>query len=477
MILAAASQDVLFARTRYFKDFLFAGDQSEYIWPDLKSLSTLNFKSSHNLTISDYKSPLTLGKMKPASALRFYWPEVYSFLGYKNPTVGYESGDMIMPWYFSENGVRSTFDVSGRSNWLSDDSPYVMAYPERRHGVTHDYIDFLYDMSERDCRLALDRATELPVPVTSAGDQSFGGNVYSYLTLQGGVLVPRLNLSDVSGKMSLAALRYDENSDGRVLMHFDQARTAGLSLTKASILCQPRELGYLCPSLRNSKIVTKVTFSGDPDKDDYAVTFEDGGNVALSSMVDGSMGYGIVSYSATGDGAMASNAISRQAALQQSYIKCFSDRSDFIMPVNSAYCQKVGIVPTASGLYTASGALSAVRAFIPKTSCFYGIGSNVADTKIEATGVYTMSRYDWAALNRVFFPVNPFESCFPADDGTAPTSMPIDQMEGCFRYGIAGFFASDFGQDVYSRSEKFIELGQFYTEDEFLTSSLALRAD
>lgn len=466
MILAAASQDILYTRVQYFKDFLFAGDQSEYIWPDLKGLDTLNFKASSNMTLSSYSDPIVMGKMKTASAIRLLWPETYSALNYNS--TAFDECDMVMPWFFSEQSTNASYDML--SGFLNPDRPCVMSYPECRHGVTHDYIDMLHGVEERDLRLILDRPVALPLPVASTSEvQSNGGARYTFYDTDKGTLDRRYLPTDISDDMKLAALRYDTNSDGRIVVHFNKAKTKGKYLTKASLLCAPRELGYLYPYARNASIITDVAYSND------VFTLTTVGNVGVGGRIDGSMGYDLVSYSALGSGLAAPNTIDRQVALQQKYIKCYADRSAEVVALNDAYVTETGLVPAFTGLLNADGSINATRAFTSKKQCLYNVGQTSMSSVVDTTGLYTFSAYDWTALNRVFLPVNPFENCFVSGSDSSNPGVLIDPMEGCFKYGIAGFFGSDFTEDVYDRSEKFIQLGQFYTEDDFLTSSLALR--
>lgn len=476
-ILCAASFKILFRRNVIFRDWLFANDQlKSYMFKDLSSLHDLNPLYSTNMKITSYRDPIVVGKLKPASAIQTFWGESYSVAGTEDPAAGTKKVVIMLPWFYNEAGLKNEYDAD--YGFYKDDygTKCKMSFPELRLGVNHDYIDYLFSMDERDVRLCLDRPIGIPIFMTKTDPTTkLPYTKYSISSDK--------TESAISAHMKLRALRYDKNSDGRVVVEYDNAATERYVPNKAGIMCLPRELGFIYPSLRVSPILSNVrevsTGSGDNLK--HYVDWKNVGSYNVNAVIDGSQGYSAISYSAEGSN-LDSTSISRTAALKQYFITCFADRSDSVIPYNNDYSDQTGMLLSLSACFTpgtdvAHTSISARATLSP----FYTLnGINHSSDLTNTVNVISLSKYMWTLLNRFFMPNNPFEnnhiSVGAKEDFTA-AGVLIDPLEPSFFFGIAGFLASDFGQDVLDRADRIDQLNIDYTEDEFIKSSLIFRAD
>ena len=475
-MLCAASYKILYARSIYLKEFLFAGDQSEYIWKDLDSLEHLNPKFSSNMTITDYKSPLKVGALKPASFVHIFWGDTFTqFDG--NDTAADET--LIgMPWYYNENSFKRDYDVD---NGFYDDRghPYTMSYPEVRQGVLHEYIDRLQSMDERDVRLSLDRSIGIPLRMTKNTEES-NANLSVY-RIDPEVLSKIPNDTNHSS-MDIVAIRYDSNSDGRIAVKYVNSAATNYQPTKASIMGLPREIGYLYPHLRVQPIIYDI--SGVGSANDFKLQFKRAGFYKMGGNMTDSLGHALVSYQALGRNTDAT-AISRTSALKQDYCMLFADRSSEAIVLNNHFIDSVGIVPAISCLFVPKANANEITFRDTSITAPYKVlGTNETLNDGITKRYISLSRYTWTMMNRFFMPINVFENCL-IDNGSTENSetgiinrgVLVDPLEGSFMFGLAGFLASDFEQDVLDRAEKYDQLNVDYTGDEFIKSSLIFRAN
>lgn len=458
-LLAAASQEILWARSVYFRDYLFAGDQTEYIWPDLKSIKEMDPLYSSNLEINGFKEPLVAKKMKPASFFRTFWGDNLQRLGVSG-TAGANNNTIFMPWYMNENSVDNNYTLSKGFQSLGK-QPHAMSYPEVRIGVCHDYIDRIKSVSERDLRLSLDRMCDIPIQMDGT---TFGlGKKYTL----------NKTASNVNANVKVRAIRYDLNSDGRVVVGYN----AGYVPNKAAVMCAAKELGYLYPSFRVAPILTKVSIV------DGVYSYTTKGTYKLQDLVDGSMGYSLVVYKVTGDDSN-NGSISRTAALQQDFSTIFADSTlgndyyyseDGAVDVNNNY-----FLPAISNLFNvAANAEGITMSKQAINEPFFAVGGSTKVADLPGSPkLISLAKYMWTMINRFFMPINVFENfniVSKTDDVSA--GVLIDPFESAYYFGLAGFFASDFNQDVLNRADKIDMLQLDYTEDDFIKASLIFRAD
>jgi hypothetical protein len=465
-MVCSASQDMAWMRNLIFRDYLFAGEQGVYVWEDLSSLSELNPLYSSQYKYNDYGSALQLGTLHDVAKLKIYWPEMITprqatFIDTEGSNEVEEVASYYLPYYFNENAINAE-SASG----IDADNGGVMSFPIIRQGVNHDYVDFLYSMTERDVRLAIDRMVTVPVSVAVSN-----GNVYTG--------------TNIGDSLHYSALRYDTNSDGRVVVTFSPDATVH-GLTEATYLCTPRELGYLFP-LPVSLGKAYTTTGEDKVARDVVNPFITGGYSTAMTV-----------YHANGS-VQTGSIIDRAASLSQSWERCFADNLLGISAYNNAFVQNNGIVPAigcfinsnityslGSGKTTVNYSLLSPQLY--KVPALYGIqAKEIENTENIKTGapsyvgnntVFSLAKFMWTMMQRVYTPINPFEAAWAgtvSDGGfTVPTNIGVetDPLECAMYFGFAGCLGSDFNQDILDRLTKKDELGMYYYEDEFIKSSL-----
>lgn len=484
-MLCAASQRIAYHRQLDLIPVLQASDQIGYIYEDLTSLKELNFKFSSNFTLTDYKTPSVPGKLKAASAIRHLFPETFSTFFASNPSVGTSTVGIALPWYFSEEQCSAKYDAQ-YSGFLRESSPAMMSYPSTRHGVVHEYTDFIYSMSPRDVRLSLDRMTEVPLPVeVQISDASIDAfDPYSYVS--GNSYRTAANIDDSS--VSLKAIRYDKQSDGRVAMILkNKASGPKAVLTRAAVYCAPRELGYLISNLRIQPLVDKINILTKADTDkgirsgDVQITV--GGMFRLHALLDGSCSNTLVSYSAFGPVNKDGVIVDQSAALSQQYSCFFADRTQLANNYNTAFINKTNICPSSSYMFSGKdGAITLSDE--TQVSAIYELGGLQPASGTFAKKFTTFVPIVWTWLNRTYRPIDVYQN-FKGDasdpnpdinNQQPPTNFaPYDVMENAFYFNLCGFLAADYNQDVLDRSERVTQLNMFYDADDFISSSLIFR--
>lgn len=476
-ILCAASYKILFRRNVIFRDWLFANDQlKEYMFKDLSSLHDLNPLYSSNMKITSYRDPIIVGKLKPASAIQIFWGESYSVAGSEDPVAGTKKVVLMLPWHYNEAGMKNEYDAD--YGYYKDDygTKCKMSFPELRLGVNHDYIDYLFSMDERDVRLCLDRAIGIPLFMSKVDPSTKEPFTKYYLNSD-------KTPEEITQHVKLRAIRYDRNSDGRIVAEYDNAATERYVPNKAGLMCLARELGFIYPSLRVSPILkdAREVSTGSGDNERFYIDWSNVGSYNVNAIIDGSQGYSVISYSAEGNN-LDTTSISRTAALKQYFVTSFADRSADVVAMNNHYSDVTGMLLSLSACFTpGNNVASTIISSQATLSPFYTLnGYNHTSDLTNTVSVISFSKYIWTLLNRFFMPNNPFENNHiskGSKEDFSAAGVLIDPLEPAFFFGVAGFLASDFGQDVLDRADRIDQLNIDYTEDEFIKSSLIFRAD
>lgn len=467
--LCSASQDILWMRNVIFRDVLFAGEQSTYIWEDLHSLKEINPLYATQYTYSDYGSGLKLGAVAPDTAVRIFWPEN---IGYRLDTKNVNQAAYLLPWYFNENAIGTAYSGTG---YFSTNTPNVMSMPSFRGGVNHFACDLIYGMSERDVRLSLDRMVDIPQCSTIINE---GNDIYAdnsgrkaiAKTIVGRAGLGRYNISnDTIAKLNtikFGAVRYDKVSDGRViaLLPVDGDYTV---LKEDTVLVTPRELGFIFP-MPASMVKVQSTYFGDyyGSRDEHWA-------------IDGSADVAMVCYRANGTD-LDDKAVSRSAALSQSWTKVYAQRVEQIVNHNAAAISITGVAPAVGAFIDGNIGDPTLDASVVVKDGIYALGSAQLSSQFESTSFISLSSFLWTMLQRFYSPINLFEIAYEVNKTGAASDLPsaapcIDPLESAIYFGFCGCLASDFNQDILERLNIKDELGMYYTKDEFIKSSLIFR--
>lgn len=482
-MVCSASQDILWCRNIIFRDILFAGDQSNYIWQDLKGLNELNPLYDSQLSYVDYGSPLKLGSMATDKKIRVYFPEKIEFRLGPTETSGlnHATNKYYLPWYYNENQIGDTFYQN--TGWFSSNTPNVMTMPSIRQGLNHDLVDLLYSVDEDGLRLCLDKMTEIPVfthmDLAAHVNNDAAGNVtngsHSYSALCGKGLVA----GDTAANMNhihFNVLRYDAMSDGRVSMTcvWDNAGCEDYrGLRDVTYYCTPREMGYIFPLIPQ-----------------YSRNIIDGTGSAVQTItnvvnhfLDGSSYQKVILYRAYGQDLNAQS-IDRTAALQQRWEMALAFRDPNIVYQNNLVNAHSSIIPSINAFIDGAVTIGANGAYldpnltvIPLEKVLNGAGN--ATTAGEHR-VVSLQRFMFTILQRYFTPVSLFDDAYDANTETTaaavPTATPnVDPLEGAIYFGVSGCLGSDYNQSVLERLNIKDELNLYYVNDEFIKRSLIFR--
>lgn len=445
-LLCAASQDILYERNICFRDVLFAEKQEEqYVWNDLKSLKDLDPLYSTQLKIRGYKESLGLGKLSNDTIVREFWNDQIQLTETKSGKAQY-----FLPWYCNERAIKGTYDND--TGFFDDLMAENMTIPSIRDGVRHEYVDCIKSMEDRDIRLSLDRRIDIPVfiNVENVNDSDNNKMWTRYYN--------RNDASKLNQKIKFGALRYDPNSDGRLVVVYDLTAGTNMDFTFNSLYCCAKELGYIDDDYYPFKVVTAMSLNGST----LTVTSTE---MTSETTVSGRKAYNgaspmfLTSYRVYGD-SNTRDAIDRAAALSQVFYNCFANIAANIATINTKFVDKTGIIPCLG--YNAGAPTDVVGIYDVKTDT----ESTIA---IDKT-MRTLADRVWCMLQRFFLPINRFENMF-----TVSQKVDYDPLEHAFYFGLCGTLASDFTQDVNNRLLLKEELGMDYTEDEFIKASPIFR--
>ena len=454
-LLCSASQDVLWERNICFRDIIFAGEQMTYVWDDLQGLDKLNPLYSTQLTIGKYDEPLRLGKLADDTAIREMWGTHMALSDHKGGIGVSAAAQYFAPWYFNEAALGGSSTWTENEGFNNEVSAFNMTIPSIRDGVRHEYVDLIKGMDERDVRLALDRWIRLPLPVESTVVKAYNND--TALTLYT-AHTRSFSSTLINSNIKLAALRYEVNSDGRILVKYElEDGNTAYHLTEKSLYAIPQELGWITDDYDGVNVITGMSYE-KPTLTLTTTTLDAIDTIDGCKFYSGYSPVRLISYRVQGNGYTATG-IDRSAALSQVFYKCFA--SSDAASINEVYVAKTGIIPCLS--YN-NGAVNSVLAA-------YNIGGNNITANMLDTKVRTIAPRIWSALQRFFMPVNRFENCFTIDESITA----YDPLEGAFYFGVCGTLASDYTQDVLERLDIYDQLGLDYTEDVFVKSSLLFR--
>ena len=454
-IICSALQDILLERNIIFRDVLFAGEQSTYIWDDLCDLKANSPLTSTQLTITGYNAPLKLGKMAADTKIREFWGTHWTLASFDCATGATQLTNKVVnvtyyaPWYMSEKQFGSTAGGSYTQNegFRCEQDAYNMTIPSIRDGVRHEYVDFIKDMSDRDIRLSLDRQLTV-LPMTGRANNTHGGYEYYADTVS----------ANNNNLMKISALRYEANSDGRIMVFYDTQKFGAVGVHRDGIYCIPKELGWIEERYSDESIIDSVSSDGSIQYTTYTGEITGYNSIRIYW---GGNSHKITAYRVFADSNSATS-IDRSAALSQVFYRYFADTTT-CLDANETFINEIGFIPAISYGGQYSTALAGV----------YNLDSiNLStNTSHNDSTIHTLAKRIWSMLQRFFFPINPFEN----GGYWGSESYLIDPMEPCFYFGVCGTLASDYTQDILERLDVHDQLGLDYTEDVFMKDSSLFR--
>lgn len=404
---------------------------------NLDAIKDLNPNNAVNYGFKSIDEPLETRQMIPSAAIRWIMPEFFWGIGRGS----HKQGRYVSPWYFNEMQFElqghAANDVGNKAKFTKGfDMPYmngVMSLPVIRNGVRLGYLDDVYNMSERDVRLCLDRMTRLPIGASS--DNDF--NVY----------------------------KYGQANEGIPIVEGD--------FTIKDYLCTPRELGMFMHAPHG---LLRVQDNKDPIVNGFA------GFAQITDDMLGNTSYRLRCWKGaqtvpTEILGTAAVAINRAQAFKQYWdespaclmagiggapeVEGYRSRREVGFLVSMRQCFN-NTNATAIGLKDNQGT------FIPAT---LGQGANCNSAQYKSYDaelrVIAFHKGLWGRLQRLPMVISPFDTC----DFNAGSGANYDPYDFAYMFGFAGMMASDYNQDLYNRTNHIQDQGWLYTVDDFIKDS------
>ena len=417
LFVLSATPFICRERVNSLRDVLYYEKNIEYPFHQLITLKEANPMNAVNYSNTDYQMPLVTKRMMPSAALTWVLPELFWPI---NELATDDRYMYVLPWYFNE----VEFNFTG-TNVTRASGKYAMSYPSVRSGVRFGYLDDIFGMEERDIRLSLDRLMDIPANVSAAGNQG----VY----------------------------KYSQNADGIPYMTF-----GATEFTPRKLMSLPRELGWfmVAPAGVLGQMQTGEDTYGYATIDgpifgqsSYLAKFWHGRVPAISGAVKPNMILDKITIN-----------VDRSSAYKQDWdaipaTNKYSDNGNydwgFLMSIGDAFS-------------TSLDAIDGKSAFIPFTDGVMVNGAEGIRTE-KALKVFALHKAIWTRVQKIPMALSPWD--MRLERGLGDDSTKVDPYDFLYYFGLAGFKASEYDEDVYNRSMDIINKGFNFLQDPFTIDS------
>jgi hypothetical protein len=415
LIVLAATPYILRRRTNSMISVLDYENNFEYPFSQLITIREADPQSAVNYINADTAEPLVVKQMNPSAAIRWAFGENFWQVDEKAANNEYH---VVLPWYFNED----QFELVDGLMKLKDE-PAAMSFPSLRSGTRLSILDSLYNMSEREVRLSLDRMVVPPMYGTHS--------CYSIY-------------------------KYGVNTDGIPMVSYFGDKGDD-TLTWDKIVATPRELGFIIPAPGG-------TLTANTSGVKYGTT------VASGPLHSGFVSFRLRSWFG-GDAIEAPENeiltplavnVNRAMSLRQIYLTIFAQ------DLGANDYADLGFIPSMSELFVANedGFSAAVgrSLFIPFTDV-----DGVTQLTDSAYRVGSLQKAMWFFTQRLTLAINPFECILRR--GAGEDALKFDPYDFLYYNGVAGFRASDYNEDIYNRLKRRIDEGLLFLSDPFVEDS------
>lgn len=425
LIVCASTPYIMYERTNTMKDIL--DYEMFYKYPfqgnvrvgDAQPTDAVNYGNPSTL------SPLVVKQMLPSSALRWKYPEVMI-----NNPVG-----LMLPFYFNERSYR--FEKTGKGSELIWNGECNFTTPVVRSGVKLGGLDDFFGMEVKDVMLLHDVMTRVPGPDAT---EAFKGCIYKYSNDSDGcVIVDSTDFGDL----------YDAN-------HYYST---------------PRQLGWYFDLPAGVGCVYGSN-TGLLDLED--ITFNNIAPSFRAVMYKGASGLGVAD--ATDVLQAGSVNVGRAQSFKQDWFMkragLATDVSDgFDLLLSTADCFKSVVEGGVRGY----ASLDKLTQFMPYMFGPYSVAQGSRQATYSGPAVYadgantkpvvfSLHRALWAICQKMCFVINPFDNAAGATTYVDPFMLP-------YIFGLAGFMAANYDEEVYNRINEVMQQGFGYTHDPMTAQS------
>lgn len=429
LLVCAATPYIIWERTNTMKDILDYEMYHEY-----PLLGNVRIKEANPLnavnygTIDPYKQ-MTTKVMLPSSSIRWKYPELFMTIG----------EDVMLPWYMNER----SFSISGEltKSVLTPNFKAEFTTPVVRSGVKLAGLDDFFGMEVKDQLLVTDAIVRVPGNKTGA---AFSGYIY----------------------------KYDQQSDGIPVLRSDYVAT----LTAKDVYSTPRLLGWyfdapagtcsviarqgLTPTVGKLLAMDQITLA-DMNASYRAIQYK-GVYSSNETIIDRPLDVGSVNVNRA-------QSFAQVWGMERAGLAVKSVYFDLVLSLNEALrfndeattdprvitlSDKSQFSPFVFGSYAVTGTGSNRHT----SNTAYSI--NVADRPI----LFAPHLMMWTLIQKLPFVINPFENI----DVTKPVADPFGIA---YIFGLAGFMAANYDEELYNRANTFQTQGYGYISDPMTAAS------
>lgn len=432
LLVLAATPFILNNRVNSLRDVLYYEKNVEYPFDQLISIKDANPMNAVNYTNDDYLQPIKTKQMMPSVRATWVMPELFwPFDENTDNSYAY-----VLPWYFNQEEFDFTSVTASYSGVKC-----AMSMPSIRSGAKFAYLDDVYSMSERDLRLCLDRLTDIPVITTGTGKSG----VY----------------------------KYGQNTDGIPFVTLSED-----NFTIGSFISLPREQGYfmVAPYGTLSVLFTLPVADGHFNFSGLLTTpVLSNSRVPMhgesSYMLKFWHGKGIKTVDASGSAQAILDPVQINVNRNTAYVQDW-DSYHATLSDNAEAIIDFGWVPSINLLYGKGNTeeIFGRSAFIPFTNGVKSQGREAVYTDKSVYMVGSLQKALWTRIQMLPMALSPFDFC-AAFRAAGEDAIKYDPYDFLYYFGLAGFRASDYREDVYNRSADMVNLGFTFLKDSFVEDS------
>lgn len=408
LVVCMAIDEIKKARIDAFTDIDDYTAEHGYPFSDLEELEAAGVFDSPNYTNNDPQEAINVGVMREDAAIRWQFSEDFWIVDEDT-----DEFKVRLPWYFNE----TQFEDSGDYITLKEDGA-TMSWPTLRSGTHQAALDKLQAIGERGVRLALDKMVVFP------GYKD--ANV----------------LEDPDW---MAVYKYGSNTDGQPVISYKD----GTTVKNIHLIKTPREFGYIIPAPNGCLY---------PADANTAASFANG-----AAFENGAVGWRIKLYYNAG----AVTDVPQSAILNADTIKV--NRAASLYQYFKQYTNKRGVTfdygfsPSISALFNCTSDGTVIAKAGASLLAPFMVGSTAQTS--NAYKVVSLQKALWYIIQRNELTINPFECIHGINGALKEDGIKVDPYDTLYWFGLAGFRASDYNQDIYVKLKDRNEKGMEFVEN------------
>lgn len=430
LLVCASTPYIIYERTNALKDILDYELFHKYPLQGNVTIADANPLNAVNYgTLSPY-SAIAVKEMLPSSSIRWRFPETFIPV----------NEDVLMPYYFNERSYDFVNANDGRETTLRFNNTAEYTTPVVRSGMKLAGLDEFFGMSVKDQLLITDRMTRLPFDRELG---AFPGYIYKYSQDSDGLIVA--NTSNLEGTMA------DYLSTPRLCgWYFD---------APASLCCVydgELEDGEWIPALGVIPDATHISLR--TIRPSYRAIMYKGVYGARDKIVGESLDVGSVNVNRA-------QSFTQVWGMKWAGYDVQSRYFDLILSINQAieYNNELGDHPRFVTLNNRAQfspfVFGPYRTELDRDNNVY-VTTNTATYDDPHTTLTLFSPHYmlWTLLQKLPFIINPFEN----SDDSRPAADPFGIA---YIFGLAGFVAANYDEELYNRANRVQNEGYGYTSD------------